>query len=396
MQIFKQIKISAFFKTPKTIGLFFAIVLTGTFIIWKLISLNQQLTIASSDKKNLDQQLASISAELKTLKSRNEYQINKKLEADIKKIETTYEQAVKVYEQLLDFKTISKTTEKFDKLFANSLVFLSKRNYASAEASLNLLTNQVTEEKNKIAASFVIPQNVTQSNAPPGSGYQRQVVKTDFGEYLVDVVSADLNSTRVIVDTASDGDCANDCPTLSLADYISRNGAFAGVNGSYFCPAEYPSCAGKKNSFDTLLMNKNKVYFNSANNVYSAVPAVIFSGNSARFVSRSLDWGRDTGVDAVIANQPLLVLNGQVVFGGDDEVKRAGKGSRSFIGASSNTVYVGVVHNVNAAEMARVLAAMGMQNALNLDSGGSTALWSGGYKVGPGRNIPNAVLLVGK
>ena len=39
---------------------------------------------------------------------------------------------------------------------------------------------------------------------------------------------------------------------------------------------------------------------------------------------------------------------------------------------------------------------MGVQNALNLDSGGSTALWSGGYKVGPGRNIANAVLLVGK
>ena len=27
---------------------------------------------------------------------------------------------------------------------------------------------------------------------------------------------------------------------------------------------------------------------------------------------------------------------------------------------------------------------------------GSTALWSGGYKVGPGRNIPNAILFVNK
>ena len=36
----------------------------------------------------------------------------------------------------------------------------------------------------------------------------------------------------------------------------------------------------------------------------------------------------------------------------------------------------------------------GMENALNLDEGGSTALWSGGYKAGPGRNIPNAVLFV--
>ena len=51
---------------------------------------------------------------------------------------------------------------------------------------------------------------------------------------------------------------------------------------------------------------------------------------------------------------------------------------------------------VIGASRARVLAALGMQNALNLDSGGSTALWYGGYKAGPGRNIPNAIVLVGK
>ena len=376
----------------------FPFLLSGGLIILVIFSYfsQQKLNKVTSEKNNLQQRLIKIDQELKDLKNQDQYQINQKLESDIKKIETTYQQAVKVYEQLLDLKQISKKTEKQNELFTDSLTMLSKRNYASAEASLNLLTKQISEERNKIAAAFVIPQNVTQSNTPPGSGYQRQVVKTDFGEYLVDVVSADLNSTRVIVDTASDGDCRNDCPVLSLADYVSRNGAFAGVNGSYFCPADYPSCADKKNSFDTLLMNKNKVYFNSDNNVYSAVPAAIFSGNSARFVGRSLEWGRDTGVDAVIANQPLLVAGGNVVFGGDDEIKRAGKGSRSFIGSAGNTVYIGVVHNVNAAEMARVLAAMGMQNALNLDSGGSTALWSGGYRVGPGRNIPNAVLLVGK
>ena len=38
------------------------------------------------------------------------------------------------------------------------------------------------------------------------------------------------------------------------------------------------------------------------------------------------------------------------------------------------------------------MKAMGMNNALNLDSGGSTALWHGGYKVGPGRGIPNAII----
>jgi hypothetical protein len=39
---------------------------------------------------------------------------------------------------------------------------------------------------------------------------------------LVGIVSADLNSTRVIVDTASDSDCKNDS-RLFLGDYVSRS-----------------------------------------------------------------------------------------------------------------------------------------------------------------------------
>lgn len=143
-------------------------------------------------------------------------------------------------------------------------------------------------------------------------------------------------------------------------------------------------------------MNKNKVYFNSDNNVYSTVPAVIFLSGSMRFVGRSLDWGRDTSPDGVLAMQPLLVSGGTVVFGGDGDPKKGSKGNRSFVGNKGTTAYIGVVHNATVAEVARVLKEMGLENALNLDNGGSTALWSGGYKVGPGRNIPNAILFVRK
>lgn len=143
-------------------------------------------------------------------------------------------------------------------------------------------------------------------------------------------------------------------------------------------------------------MNKKKYYFNSGNNVYSTVPAAVFSGSSARFVTQSLEWGRDTGVDAVIANQPLLVFNSNVAFGGNSDPKQGSKGGRSFIGATGSTAYIGVVHNSTVAEAALVLQSLGLDNALNLDDGGSTALWYDGYKAGPGRNIPNAVLFVKK
>jgi len=91
-----------------------------------------------------------------------------------------------------------------------------------------------------------------------------------------------------------------------------------------------------------------------------------------------------------------LVFNGQINFSGSNDPKQEAKGNRSFLGATGNTVYLGVVHNASVAESAKVLRALGLNHALNLDNGGSTALWYNGYKVGPGRNLPNVVLLIKK
>lgn len=361
---------------------------------WEMI--RQQIAGERIENEKLSRQVASISSELKALQEDDQYKRNNQLQKNIKDIETTYKQTVTAYEELLDYKSIAKDTKKFDEQFANILDLLSKQNYASASSQLANFRASIKTEIDKLASSFVIPANVAQSNSAPGSGYSRQSVDAGIGTYLVDIVAADMGSTRVIVDTASGGTCARDCPVLSLGDYVSRNGAFAGINGSYFCPADYPSCAEKKNAFDTLLMNKNKVYFNSENNVYSTVPAVIFQNGSMRFVGRSLDWGRDTGVDGVLANQPLLLSGGNIVFGGSGDPKQGSKGSRSFVGNKGSTAYIGVVRNATVAEVAHVLKALGLENALNLDSGGSTALWSGGYKAGPGRGIPNAILFVRK
>ena len=359
-------------------------------------SLNTQEKKLSESLESIKKQVDDKEKELVAVQNEDQYIKNKALEDEIKNIHDGYEKAVSIYEELVKLKEQSNKTEELDKRFTKALTLLSEKNYASASAELNVLSLKIKDEQSKLVASFTIPKNVPVNNAPPGSGYRRQQVQIDIGSYLVDIFTADLNSVRVIVDTASDGDCRDNCPVLSLGDYVSRSGAIAGINGPYFCPASYPSCAGKTNSFDTLLMNKNKVYFNSDNNVYSTVPAVIFTGNSARFVGQSLEWGRDTGVDSVIASQPMLLSGGNIVYGGDSEPKRGSKGSRSFIGTSGSTVYIGVVHNATVAEVARVLHGLGIQYALNLDSGGSTAFWVGGYKVGPGRATPFGILIVGK
>lgn len=271
------------------------------------------------------------------------------------------------------------------------------QNVASSSASLATASPSATPTSTPSAKPkpSAQPAPIVTSNTPPDSGFSVQNVTAENQTYKVSIIAADLNSTKVIIDTASDSDCSNECPVLPLADFVSRSGAYAGINGSFFCPGEYPSCAGKTGSFDTLVMNKNKHYFNSDNNVYSTIPAAIFSPGSARFVGQSLQWGRDTGVDGVIANYPLLVSGGNVVFTeSSNEPKFGGKGPRTFIAAKGSTVYIGIVHGASMGESAKVLQAMGMGDAMNLDEGGSTALWFGGYKAGPGRNIPNAVLFV--
>ena len=377
---------------------FFAVIaaIVVTFFIRENVNLNAQLKASSSEKEMVVKELSEI-------KNQDQVLLNKKNLDEIASINKTYKSSLTAYEQINTLRIQKVKTDEMDILYAKILSQLADKNYASAEATLANLNGKIKSENDKIAAVAVPksdgganPANVPVNNTAPGSGYSRQSVKTDIGTFVVDIVAADMGSTRVIVDTASDSDCRDNCPVLALGDYVARTGAFAGINGSYFCPASYPQCAGKTNSYDTLAMNHKKTYFNSENNVYSTVPAVIFLNGSMRFVGQSSGWGRDTSPDGVLANQPMVLSGGNVAFGGDGDPKKGSKGNRSFVGNKGSIAYIGVVHNATVAEVGYVLKALGLENALNLDSGGSTALWSGGYKAGPGRAIPNAILFVRK
>ena len=370
--------------------------ITNLLTFRKVASLSTELSELTAQKSDLTGKLTEINKSYDELKNQDQVKINTDLKAELGNIKATYGKVVTSYEDLLKLKEKSEDTGELDKLFTDALVLLTKEDYSLASTKLTDLQKGISSEEAKIAATFIIPASVPENNTPPGSGYNRQSVNTDAGTFLVSIISADLSSTRVIVDTASDSDCSDNCPVLPLATYISRNNAYAGVNGSYFCPASYPSCAGKTNTFDLLVMNYKKTYFNSDNNVYSNNPAVIFGDGYIRFVSAVSQWGRDTSPNGVLSNYPLLVQGGNITFGGDDDPKKGSKGARSFVANKSNTVYIGVVHNATVAESARVMQALGMENALNLDDGGSTALWSGGYKVGPGRDLPNVILFVRK
>lgn len=398
-------------KVPINIGSFLpfiiaiipaALLVAGTFYVrTKELAYQNEIKQLKSTKTTLEvsqtkltTQLSGVNQQLEVLNHQDQKVRNDQLEAEINQIQSTYKDTVVEYEDLLRMKEITPKTNDLDELFAQTLNYLSNRNYASAAADVKLLSVKITALRQAMITPTPVPTNIPVNNSLPGGGYSYQIVQSDIGNFAVSLIAADLSSTRAIVDSASDHDCGNDCPVMALGDYVSRNGGYAGINGSYFCPSTYPSCQDKKNSFDTLLMNVHKNYLNSSNNVYSVVPAVIFLGGSVRFVGRSLEWGRDTGNDGVLANQPLLLMGGNIQIGGSDDPKLNGRGPRGFVGNKGNVVYIGFVQNATVVEGAHVLKTLGIENAINLDSGGSTALYYNGYKLGPGRNIPNAIVFV--
>lgn len=199
----------------------------------------------------------------------------------------------------------------------------------------------------------------------------------------------------MLTDTAADNDCTTDCPVLSLLDFVNRNGGFAGVNGSYFCPATYPDCAGKTNSFDNPVYNSHlHKWINGGHLGWSGLSLVYTDGGGAHYHQNSTDY--PSAPDSAIINYPGLVNDGNVQI--DDNQsglsdKQKAVGTKVGIGViNSQKIIVVVALNVNMQQFAHVFKALGVTGALNLDTGGSTALYNGRYIYGPGRALPNAII----
>lgn len=202
------------------------------------------------------------------------------------------------------------------------------------------------------------------------------------------VLTYDLGSTTVVTDTAIDGDCTNDCATKPLAQYISENGGKAGMNGTYFCPPDYASCAGKVNSFDfPVWNNRHKKWINADKLFWDGRGMMVFRGGSAQFFSCAKCSGAPSDITGGIVNYPSLLSGGNVLVGD------GAKGTRSGIGFGGGKLFLVVARNASYFDLANTFKTLGATEALNLDGGGSVALYDGGYKAGPGRSLPNAVII---
>lgn len=232
----------------------------------------------------------------------------------------------------------------------------------------------------------------------PGAGYQKGSVATSIGTFPLACYGANRGSIRMVTDSASDSDCADDCPVLPLDVYATRNGGVAAINGMYFCPADYPSCVDKSNSFDTLFFNsRTKTYMNSANNIYSNIPFVgMNADHSVVFVGSSSSWGRDTSIIGGTAGNPMLMQGSNYAVNEAilDDKQRSVKSNRGAVVLEGEMLYLCITQGATVPDSAKVYQTLGADYAINIDGGGSSALWvQGSYKYGPGRLIPTAIIL---
>ncbi len=202
----------------------------------------------------------------------------------------------------------------------------------------------------------------------------------------------------------------------SLGKFVLDNGGFAGINGTYFC--DDSSCESSHYYFFPVYNTNLKKTVNQEELKYwTTGPMMAFDVNNKFYYykdSRDFlppDWSYDLGIDvaeafaqvngvelaAAIGNKPRLIENGMnaLIDWELDNGQKYVKTVRNALGydEKDNVVYLVVVRNATVPDLADVMKALGADYALNLDGGGSSALWyNDEYMVGPGRDIPNAII----
>jgi hypothetical protein len=222
------------------------------------------------------------------------------------------------------------------------------------------------------------------------------ITQGTFGVYLIKEPLADVTVKTL---TASTDDCRRDCLVKPLDEYVRENAAYAAMNGTYLCPPDYADCATKSNSFEYAVYNSAARKWINLPSLVTQNGLVTFAGGSPTFYRRSFLYARDRlslgPITAGLTMYPLLLKDGDVVDSdaeqSEAQKQRSMKGS---IGTDGTNVFLALITNATVSESANVLQTLGVRDALNLDGGGTSAMWFGGaYKVGPGRLLPNAVIL---
>ncbi len=240
------------------------------------------------------------------------------------------------------------------------------------------------------------------------SSWTAKTINTSVGSFAIKQVEINLSNPNLSIKsvTPTSGERMTvPSPTKSLLTYVQDNHAFAGINGSYFCPADYSSCSGIEGSFYWMWFDSISGNFaNSYQNQFNWGPVIAFdTNNNVHYFKSAVDWPgqavfearENVKLQAAISNGPGLIFAGEFLVTNDqlDTKQRTVKSNRSGIGFLGKKMYLVVASGATVLDLGYIMQSMGMEYAMNLDGGGSSALYyDGSFKVGPGRNMPNAIV----
>lgn len=239
------------------------------------------------------------------------------------------------------------------------------------------------------------------------SSYERKKVKTQFGEFTTDIISIDLANPnlKIITETADNGNCKKNCKGKQISSFIEQNNAFAAINGTYF-----DTSRAKLNYYFFPVYNSRIKKFINEDQLkwWTTGPVMVFDTNNkfyyfkdSREFKSVKDFEKKYGVtiQAAIGNKPRLIEEGMnyLIDWEVDQKQREVKTLRNAIAYKQGKVYLVVTQKSRIQDLAEVLTTLGMEYAVNLDGGYSTALfYDDKLRLGPGRDIPNAILFAYK
>lgn len=247
-----------------------------------------------------------------------------------------------------------------------------------------------------------------ESPLPPGTQavqYRAYTLSTADGDFSVHVATLPRSSYTLFTDTLATSDCEDDCPAQPLANYVHEHHAVAGIHGTYFCPPDYAGCEDQLNTFLPPVFNSElDIMINDDTLKFHHRPLVVqTTDGQLHFFRRATDFGdsladyeKRTGltVQAAIGNWPALIDDGVIVVHDEpSEISFDHLGTRGGIGWDANNYYLVIANQASVRNLASIFFSLGADYAMNLDGGGTAALYvNGAYRVGPGRSLPNAIL----
>lgn len=273
-----------------------------------------------------------------------------------------------------------------------------------------------TRNNDIIAKSSIKPKVPAKSTR--GTDYQSKVIKTSKGSYRAYLASFDLSNPKIkmLTMTASDTKhCGGMCNIKSLKSYVSENKALSGINGTQFRnlqPRDGPNAITGNHFEHSLFYKSNKKRMHNEEKIrINTAPMIVFASNQNWvFYASNLyfpgipafEKQYNTKVQAAFSSADtygslIFVYNSKITkeaLAFADSFPANVKTTRSIIALKGSKVYFIIIPRANYSDAAYVTQSLGMEYAINLDGGGSSALYyKGQYKVGPGRNIPNAIVV---